>query len=268
MYRGGCPATASLWSRCRPLASTARGRPMCLPRRGGQRPGLPECALGSARARTRRRPRASGRTAAPQVWRCRGRRPARSGRCPGPPAARSGRASGAGTVPEVYGHQWSDIANCVANRRIALVVDARLSSSEAEYRYWDRNTFVFGPGLLPFRNIHSKALVVHEMTHAQQDWNCGRAHRTVRRIDIECAAYVAQALYYAVKNSDPLDGLGVQEYARFRSFVTPAWSIADSIAHGYVVSQFAVSELRAAILADRDYAAAIGSDPTPTMNGI
>lgn len=68
-------------------------------------------------------------------------------------------------------------------------------------RTWEADTIYFGPGF-SFERITSRALLVHEVTHAIQDGHalfrdypvCQRV--TWEAIDVEACAYVAHAMYF------------------------------------------------------------------------
>lgn len=92
-----------------------------------------------------------------------------------------------GTI-RISGTDYSTIAQCIENRHIQVVQSARLPSTKAVYKR-SFNCFIVGSS--PGRN-----LVVHEGTHAINDWH----KRNLLDVEDEVSAYIAQMVFLFVEN--------------------------------------------------------------------
>jgi len=92
-----------------------------------------------------------------------------------------------GTV-RVSGAEYATIAQCVVNGHIQVVQSSVIASTMAAY-YRKYNYFAVGSS--PSRN-----LIVHEATHALNDWH----KRTITDVDDEACAYVAQMVFTLIEN--------------------------------------------------------------------
>lgn len=110
----------------------------------------------------------------------------------------------------VYPHGYDVIAHDLLTGRLR-VMEAPVrgeTRTTAYYSYhrsddWAANTFYL-PATLNASRLSHRALIVHEATHALQDY-----HRVPLRVDdAECAAYLAQTLYFR------LEGQSFAAYSR------------------------------------------------------
>ncbi len=88
----------------------------------------------------------------------------------------------------IHGRDYGQIANSIRNGHIQIVQSATCPSTLAAYNR-TRNCFVVGTS-------PSENLIIHEATHAINDWH-GRA---LRGSDDEGLAYVAQMVYVCRQN--------------------------------------------------------------------
>jgi hypothetical protein len=89
---------------------------------------------------------------------------------------------GGGTV-QVQGSRYATIARRIASRQIQIVQSSRVPSTSAGYNK-TLNCFIVG-------TAPSRRVIVHEATHAINDW------RRVRISDVadECCAYIAEMVF-------------------------------------------------------------------------
>lgn len=89
----------------------------------------------------------------------------------------------------VTGRDYAQIANCIANDQIQIVQIASAPATRAAYER-TYNSFTVGAAITP-------SLIVHEATHAVNDWY----GRTLDPVVDECLAYTAQMIF--VCRQDP-----------------------------------------------------------------
>jgi hypothetical protein len=90
----------------------------------------------------------------------------------------------------ISGVDYSTIARCIENRHIQVVQSGSLPSTKAVYKR-TFNCFIVGSS--PSRN-----LVVHEGTHAINDWH----KRNILDVEDEVSAYIAQMVFLFVENPE------------------------------------------------------------------
>lgn len=95
----------------------------------------------------------------------------------------------------VYGKGYQKLATAIENNHIMVQQNINLGRGGASGRYYHS----YGPNKVNLLQVaynriitlSQKSLVIHEMTHALQDYH----HATLNTIDAECAAYIASASY-------------------------------------------------------------------------
>ncbi len=88
----------------------------------------------------------------------------------------------------ISGSDYATIAQCIANGHIQVVQSNAIPSTMAAFSF-DYNYFAVG-------NSPSRNLIVHEGTHAINDWN----KRGISDVDDECCAYIAQMVFLFIEN--------------------------------------------------------------------
>jgi hypothetical protein len=101
-----------------------------------------------------------------------------------------------GTV-RIAGLDYGTIAQCIENGHIQVVQSAKAPSTKAAY---NRTFNCFIVGSSPSRN-----LVVHEGTHAVNDWH----KRNLQDVEDEVCAYIAQMMFLFIEN--PVLGAAAQQ---------------------------------------------------------
>ena len=89
----------------------------------------------------------------------------------------------------VYGDGYKTIAKTIENKHIQIIRSLVLPSSLAEYNL-KYNCLIVGPSPKP-------DLIVHECTHALNDWH----KRNILAIDDEASAHIAQMMYMILKDT-------------------------------------------------------------------
>jgi hypothetical protein len=87
----------------------------------------------------------------------------------------------------IFGSDYATIAQCIMNGHIQVVQSNAIPSTKAAY---DRAYNYFAVGSSPSRN-----LIVHESTHALNDWH----KRSLSDVDDECCAYIAQMMFLFIE---------------------------------------------------------------------
>lgn len=88
----------------------------------------------------------------------------------------------------VSGAEYATIAQCIVNGHIQVVQSSLVPATMAAY---DRKYNYFVVGSSPSPN-----LIVHEGTHALNDWH----KRSISDVEDEACAYIAQAFYLLIEN--------------------------------------------------------------------
>lgn len=97
----------------------------------------------------------------------------------------------------VYGAAYRTIATAIRNNHIQVIEDSRLPEYGMVYNYLHNTVRVNGS--IDFAHPENKSLIIHEMTHAIEDF-----HRVpLSRADAEGAAYIAQMMYLAANSLSP-----------------------------------------------------------------
>lgn len=97
----------------------------------------------------------------------------------------------------VYNQGYTALGRALRNRHIQVIYNTRVGNNGV----YSSATNAMRVGFERLVHLHDKALVVHEMTHALQDYH----RRRLRTLDAECAAYVAQAIF--LERADPGQGI-------------------------------------------------------------
>lgn len=132
------------------------------------------------------------------------------------------RASGT----PVYGSGYGIIARAIRNRHIQCRENTLFPNASARYSHSvgpnQVNLLDVSVDTSSVEGIEARGLVVHECTHALQDYH----RRSLNAIDAECAAYIAQAMYWHIANRGvfPADA-GAKHLLLFAA----AWNIAHRI---------------------------------------
>lgn len=145
----------------------------------------------------------------------------------------------------VYGSGFVKLAGAIRNRHIQVYENTVLAAAGvAMYRYAvGRNAVnvLELPSSDP-SSIAEKALIVHEMTHALEDYH----RKDLNAINAECAAYVAQGMYLYLASPDRVP-LPVDLDEATQDLLLMAYSAGTDIATtrgGYNVSDTAARNIK------------------------
>jgi len=132
----------------------------------------------------------------------------------------------------IYGQGYRRVADAIRSRRLVCVHNTLAQQAGvALYQH------AVGPNRVnrlqipdpAFPNIHHKAMLVHEATHAIEDYH----RRALNELDAEAAAYLAQMMYYRVQDQLPpfsggatwMDLAGIAYNIANRLVSTPAYEV-------------------------------------------
>ena len=132
------------------------------------------------------------------------------------------RASGTA----VYGSGYGIIARAIRNRHIQCQENVRFDRAMACYRHSvgpnQVNVLDVSTDAAPVEGVEACGLIVHECTHALQDYH----RRSLTVIDAECAAYIAQAMYWHIATRGVFPGQAGSQHV---GLSVVAWNIAHRI---------------------------------------